>query len=306
MFASIRDSLNKPQESNFKDILKIEAGKTYLLRLLPNIKEPSQTFFHYFHYSWNSAATGQFVSFVSPQTVNERCPLAEESYKIYRQGSPEEKERGKQLYRKENYLVNVFVISDPTDPTNDGKVKILRYGKQLNKIIRSAIEGDDSQEFGERIFDLSEKGCTFRIKCEKKSDKNSEFVEYVASRFLSPSKIDGIDPQKIAEAYSTPHDLTKVFTIKTFDELNEALQEHYYNVSKDNPTGAKSSKKVEKVSSQNRVSTDEAPDDVDIPESAKTTTPVSVNNSKPSTTAAKSAIADTQIDELLKGLDSLG
>jgi hypothetical protein len=313
MFASIKDSLNKPQESNFKDILKFEAGKTYLVRLLPNVEAPAQTFFHYYHYSWKSFATGQFVSYVSPQTVGERCPIGEESYKIYKNGSPEEKERGKALYRKENYLVNVYVISDPTNPDNEGKVKIMRYGNQLQKIILSAIEGDDAEEFGPKIFDLSEKGCTFRIKCEKKSDKNAEFVEYTASRFLSPSKIDNLDEQKMEEIYKSIHDLSKLFTIKSYDDLKQALQEHYYGVSDGESAPAKkNTQKSAKKDEPKRVSTEEAPDEDDIPMGYKQTeskpetkTEVKTESKPTETKKPASGVEDDQIKNLLQGLDSL-
>ena len=36
-----------------------------------------------------------------------------------------------------------------SNPDNNGKVKILRYGKQLQKIITEAIEGEDAEEFGD-------------------------------------------------------------------------------------------------------------------------------------------------------------
>ena len=304
MFASIKDSLNKPQPAGFKDILKFEAGKTYVVRLLPNIKEPKNTFFHYYHFGWKSFATGQFVSFVSPQTVGDRCPIAEESYKIYKTGTPEEKIRGKNLYRKENYLVNVYVVSDPTNPENEGKVKIMRYGSQIQKIIMSAIEGDDAEEFGPKIFDLSEKGCNFRVKCEKKSEKVDDFVEYTASRFLSPSKIDNLEPSKIEEIYSSLHDLAAVYTIDSYDNLKKGLQEHYYCES------TSDNKKKDTKAESKKLSTDEVPGDDDIPMEYKSdtkTTPkqkteeVTKNTDKTKT----STVDDDQIKSLLQGLEGL-
>lgn len=313
MFASIKDSLNKPQESNFKDILKFEAGKTYLVRLLPNVKEPAQTFFHYYHYSWKSFATGQFVSYVSPQTVGERCPIGEESYKIYKSGSPEEKERGKALYRKENYLVNVYVISDPTNSENEGKVKIMRYGNQLQKIILSAIEGDDAEEFGEKIFDLSEKGCTFRVKCEKKSEKNTEFVEYTASRFLSPSKIDSLDIQKVQVILDSVHDLTKVFTIKPFEELVDALQSHYYGAADPEKIESNLKKNKDKVKKENASksspvdATPDEPDDIPMGNTpaAAPVTEKKAEVPKPVEKKATPTVENDEIKSLLQGLDSL-
>ena len=48
MFESIKSALvkNNTQSKN-KDILKVEVGNTYTVRLLPNVKNPEKTFFHY-------------------------------------------------------------------------------------------------------------------------------------------------------------------------------------------------------------------------------------------------------------------
>lgn len=308
MFASLKESLNKPQESGYRDILKFEAGKTYQVRLLPNINDPKSSIFHYFHYSWKSFATGQFVSFVSPQTFGERCPIADESYKIYKNGSPEEKEKGKALFRKENWLINVYVVSDPTNPDNDGKVKIMRYGSQLHKIIMSAIEGDDAAEFGEKIFDLTEKGCNFRIKCEKKSEKGkAEFVEYTASRFLSPSTIEGLED--VEAVYKSVHDLTQVFPIKPTEELKKGLQEHYYGtVSEDAPK-----KTVKKDGTVRIPVSEDGPAEDDIPMSYKTTekkvetkpADKPVEKKTETKVTSKANVDDDAIKDLLSGLDDV-
>jgi hypothetical protein len=325
MFASIKDSLNRPSETNFKDILKFETDKTYIVRLLPNIKDPAQTFFNYYHFSWKSFATGQFVSYVSPTTWGERCPLAEESFRIYKQGSPEEKERGKALRRNESHLVNVYVISDPTNPENEGKVKIMRYGNQLHKIIRNAIDGDDAEEFGAKIFDLSENGCNFRIKCEKKSEKGGkqEFVEYTASRFLSPSRIEGLDPQKISQIYDSLHDLASVFPTKKYDELKAALNEHFYGKVDGEKAGGTKQKPVKTETGATRVEASDDISDDDIPmhsfqapETAKATPakteqqvqkqvekPVEKPAEKPA--EKKSAVENDDIKSLLAGLDNM-
>ena len=71
MFESIKSALTKETEntgSKLKDYIKTEAGNTYTVRLLPNVKNPAKTFFHYYTFGWNSYATGKYVSAVSPST----------------------------------------------------------------------------------------------------------------------------------------------------------------------------------------------------------------------------------------------
>jgi len=239
MFASIKDALNKPSQNNnsTSNILRLRAGNTYTVRLVPFAKDPSKTFFHYYSHGWVSEATGQFQSAISPQTWGERDPIAEARFKITRTGTEEEKEKAKALNRKENWLINVYVVKDNENPENEGKVKILRFGRQLHKIIMEAIEGDDADEFGERIFDLTESGCNLRIKVEEQGG----FPTYVSSRFASPSKITGVDADSVGTIYDQVYDLENVFPVKSYEELETMLNEHYYGA-QDKPSTETSSK----------------------------------------------------------------
>jgi hypothetical protein len=226
MFQSIKDALassDSKGSATFNEIMQTKVGNTFTVRLLPFAKDPSKTFFHYYNHGWNSFATGQYVQTLSPQTFGERDPIAEERFKVLRTGSEEEKEKMSAVRRLEKWLVNVYVIDDPVNPDNNGKVKILRYGKQLQKIITEAIEGEDAEEFGPRIFDLGSDGVNFKIKVEQQGD----FPTYVSSRFTSAGKIDlNEDQQK--DIYEGAFDLTEVFTLKSYDELKDMLNEHYY------------------------------------------------------------------------------
>ena len=226
MFQSIKDALassDSKGSATFNEIMQTKVGNTFTVRLLPFAKDPSKTFFHYYNHGWNSFATGQYVQTLSPQTFGERDPIAEERFKVLRTGSEEEKEKMQAIRRLEKWLVNVYVIDDPANPDNNGKVKILRYGKQLQKIITEAIEGEDAEEFGPRIFDLGEEGVNFKIKVEQQGD----FPTYVSSRFTTAGKID-VSEDKQKEIYDSAFDLTEVFTQKSYDELKDMLNEHYY------------------------------------------------------------------------------
>ena len=225
MFASIKDSLAKPTQSSSStsNILRLKTGNTYTVRLVPYTSEPSKTFFHYFSHGWVSEATGQFQSSISPQTWGERDPIAEARFRIMRSGSEEEKEKAKALTRREQWLINVYVIKDPDNPENEGKVKILRFGKQLHKIIMEAIEGDDAEEFGEKIFSYPS-GCNLRIKVEEQGG----YPSYVTSRFASPSEISGVTEDSVGKLYEQAFELDKVYPVKSYDELVTMLNEHYY------------------------------------------------------------------------------
>jgi hypothetical protein len=229
LFESIKEALNKkaPVESNFKNFLKMETGKTYVIRFIPNLEAPERTFFHYFHHMWKSVVTNNVISFLCPTTYGEKCPIEEYRSKIYRSKDESEIDKTRPVKRNESWLANVFVVKDPTNPENEGKVKILRYGKQLNKIITDAISGDESDEFGAKIFDLSENGCSFKIKVEQ---NEGGYPTYVSSKFMSPSKLEGVSD--IDELYTQVADLDKIFNHKTYEEISELLNFHFLGLEK--------------------------------------------------------------------------
>ena len=280
MFESIRGALASSEEksSGPANILRTEPGNTYTVRLLPFTDDPSKTFFHYFQHGWNSFATGQYVSAVSPQTFGERDPIGETRYKLYR-GNESEKAQAGKIIRSEKWLANAYIVNDPVNPDNNGTVMILRYGKQLHKVIANAIEGDDASELGARIFDLSPNGCNLKIVVEKQGD----YPTYVSSKFSFPSEVPGVDDEKIKTVMDNTYTLADTFSVKSYDELKQMVSEHIYCTS----------------------DTDDEP----AVESVSVPTPVTTTPSEPvkveATTAAvtENKEEDEEIKDLLAGLD---
>jgi hypothetical protein len=172
------------------------------------------------------------VTALCPTTFGDTCPIDAYYLKTYRTGTESEKEAARALSRKESWMVNVYVISDPETPENEGKVKILRYGKELAKIIESALEGDDAAEFGvEKVFDIVN-GSTLRIKCESRTGAgrgNKQMVTYASSKFLSPSGLE-LEDSDVEKIYESVHDLKAVNKQTTPAEMQRLLDEHFFNL----------------------------------------------------------------------------
>lgn len=225
MFDSIKQALQKnTAQSGAKNFLKFEKDKVYTIRLIPNIKEPEKTFFHYYTYDWSSFSTGQYTTAMSPSTFGQRCPITETKYRILKNGTEEEKEKAKLLRRNERWLVNALVVDDPTNPENNGTVKIVRYGKQLHKIISDAIDGEGAEDFGPKIFDLSENGVNLKVKAEQQGD----YITYVSSKFTMPRKIEGLTEAKSEDIYNNIYDLTSVVPTKSQEEFLQLLDDHFF------------------------------------------------------------------------------
>lgn len=233
MFDAIRSSLGKEKSGGgLRDqIMKFESGKTYLVRLVPYLTDPSKSIFHYYNHIWQSTSTGSFVSTLCPSTFDQKCPIDAFYLSTYRNGSEAQKLAAKPLSRKENWLVNAYIIDDPVNPDNNGQVKLIRYGRELAKIIESALQGDDAEEIGASAFDVAQ-GCTLRIKCEARTEKRggvgSSFVTYASSKFLKQSDLD-LTEEEIDEIHDKAQDLTKVYSVPTYAELQKMLDEHFFN-----------------------------------------------------------------------------
>lgn len=294
MFASIKDALTKEGSSNkTADILRTKPGNSYEVRLLPNLEDPSKTFYHYFSHGWTSFSTGQYVSALSPTTWGDRDPIAEYRLKVFRSGSAEEKAKSDSIFRRENWLVNAYVINDPDDPENNDTVKILRFGKQLHKIIMEGITGEDSDQFGEKIFDLSEAGCTFRVRCDKQGD----YPTYVSSKFLIPGAIPGMTETRAKEVYESGHKLDETFRSKTYEELKLMLDEHFHCIDPAAETPAPAPVAAAPVVTESSKTTDfdldeDVPMDFDKQESS-------------SQQEADDVLEDDKVQQLLAGLDDV-
>lgn len=230
MFDSIKQSVleSKNKNTGSNDYLKMEIEGTYNLRFLINPEDPKNTFYHYYFHGWNSIETGQYVSAFCPTTIGERCPICEARFKLYKTKKEEDKELASLIKRKEQHLANVYVIDSSSKQEDNDTVKIFRMAKTLYDKVVEAIDGEDADEYGPKIFDLSEKGCTFKIKVSSQKLGNKTIPNYEKASFKSPSAIPGMTKEKIEKVYEQIHDLTKNVTQLSTNELVDLLNTHVY------------------------------------------------------------------------------
>jgi hypothetical protein len=290
MFDSIKAALNKSNDSSggqFSNIMSFPAGHTYTLRLIPNVENFEKSVFAHWVHGFTSKASGKYMSFLGLQTMGDRDPISDLRWKLFKswkEANPkaENKEYKAEISQKEQWLVNVYVINDPAKPENNGTVKILRMGPQLKKIIDDATEGERSDELGWDIFDPT-KGHDFKIVAEKKGDYTT-----FESSFITTKSKTVLDEEEIEKICSEIHDLEAVYSVKTYDELQEVLNEHFF-VGEE-----KEERKPLKQAKQEAAKVED--DDDDIP---------MVHEEKKSAAKPKKVEKqeDDEIDELLAGLD---
>jgi hypothetical protein len=236
LFESLQEIITNKNnyDSAFKDFMKLEADKTYIVRLIPNVEDIAKTWYQYSQHIWDSAVTGKKVSTLCPNTYKEKCPICEYRSKIWATDNKELINGITPLRKNKRWLYNVYVIKDPTNPDNEGKIKLLNAGEQLEKVIEDARSGDYKDEYGFRIFDLSDKGCSLNIKVTK---NQGGYPQYTSSRFSSPSSIPSIDSDSaIDEVHTNIKALDTIFKVRSYNEIKDLLDVHF--LGKDKQTSA--------------------------------------------------------------------
>lgn len=269
-FESIKAALEKKTTEStgsglYKEILKFKPGNTYVLRLLPSkVDDP---FVHFYQHYWESFATGEPVSVLSLQTFGKRDPIGSELYRLKKKGTSDEQDKAKMVKWSEYYYVNVYVVDDPVTPENNGKIKVLRFGRGLHEKFISAIKGEDSEDFGEKVFDLSKSGVNLKLTVKAVTLPNGQTVpNYDQSRFTNSVDLHLTD-ERITELYESVYDLTAFLPeAKSEQELKDIWNKHYLCLDmepKQLPTTGKPSVESTKTKAKE---VDEDEDDSDLDE----------------------------------------
>lgn len=250
LFEEVRSSINSTDntEAIWKEKLKFESGKDYVVRLVPFVKEGRDGFrkslYHYIRYSWQDP-TGKWVNVISPRTWGQQCPVSDYSKRVKFKGTKSEQDDMKErLSYREGAYANVYVIKDPTNPENEGKVKILDMGKKLYDIIKAALDGELDKSWteqarkyspdksievnvGKKVYDLSPDGVNLTIHVRK---NQFGLNSYDTSEFTLSDTDLGKTQAELQEIYNSCHDLSTIEPMRDFDDLSELFKRTYLNV----------------------------------------------------------------------------
>ena len=113
---------------------------------------------------------------------------------MWNTGLESDKETARKQKRKLEYYSNIYVVSDPKHPENEGKVFLFRYGKKIFDKIMASMQPEFEDETPINPFDFWE-GANFKLKIRKVDgfwnyDK-SEF-DSVTALLQMMMKLDGI------------------------------------------------------------------------------------------------------------------
>jgi len=155
-------------------------------------------------------------------TLNVPDPVSEFNTSLWNNGTEQGKEQARKQKRKLQFVSNIYVITDPANPDNDGKVFLYKYGKKIFDKIQESMNPEFEDETPLNPFDFWQ-GADFKIKIRTLDG----FVNYDRSEFDPTSEFLGGDDSKLEEIYNQQYSLTDLIAedkFKTYDELKEKFE----------------------------------------------------------------------------------
>jgi hypothetical protein len=154
-------------------------------------------------------------------TLNEKCPVCEHNNTLWNSGIEANKDIARKQKRKLSYVANILVVSDPSNPSNEGQIKLFKFGKKIFDKITEAMNPEFADETPVNPFDLWE-GANFKLKI-----RNVEgYRNYDKSEFADVSALMDGDDAKLEELWKKEYSL-KEFTekknFKPYDQLKGRL-----------------------------------------------------------------------------------
>jgi len=155
-------------------------------------------------------------------TIGQKDPVSEVNRDLWNSGSDTDKEVARKQKRKLSYYSNIYVVKDPTNPENDGKVFLYKYGKKIFDKIMAAMQPEFEDETPINPFDFWE-GANFKLKIRKVDG----YWNYDKSEFDASAPL--LDDDDALEAiwnkqYSLA-EFTAPSSFKTYDDLEKRLNQ---------------------------------------------------------------------------------
>jgi hypothetical protein len=209
------ESMNKggsKKDESFWEPTVDKAGNGYaVIRFLPAPKDEDLPFVRIWDHGFQGPG-GWYIE-KSLSTINKPDPLGELNSKLWNSStdddSPARKQARKQK-RRLSYISNIFVVSDPGNKENEGKVFKYKYGKKIFEKINDAMHPTSPDETAFDPFNMWE-GANFKLKIRQVEG----YRNYDKSAFEDVSALSD-DDSELEEIWNKQHSLVELIDPKNF------------------------------------------------------------------------------------------
>ena len=153
-------------------------------------------------------------------TLGQKDPVSEHNSELWNNGTDAGKDTARKQKRKLTYISNIYVVKDPANPENEGKVFLYKYGKKIFDKLTAAMQPEFEDEEAIDPFDFWQ-GANFKLKAKNVAG----YRNYDSSEFASTSAL--LDDDDALEAVWKKQfslaELVAADQFKSYDELKTRL-----------------------------------------------------------------------------------
>ena len=198
-----------------------KAGNAFaVIRFLPACDGEDMPFVKLYSHAFQGPG-GWYIE-NSLTTLGQNDPLGEYNRELWNSGDEALKDRVRKQKRKLQYYANVYIVKDPSNPDNEGQIKLFRFGKKIHDKIMDAVNGDELEgREGFNPFDFWT-GADFKLRMKKVAG----YPNYDSSEFHSPATLDGLDDAQLESIWKRQHLLQPVVApdqFKSYEDLKKRL-----------------------------------------------------------------------------------
>ena len=197
-----------------------KAGNGYaVIRFLPTKEGDDLPWAKYWDHFFQGP-TGQWYVEKSLTTIQKDDPVSEMNSKLWNTGIEADKDLARKRKRRLHYVSNIYVVSDPENPENEGKVFLYTYGAKIFEKIMDSMQPKFQDESPVNPFDMW-KGANFKMKIANVAGyRNYDRSEFAPAEALNAddSVLEGIYNKQYALS-----EFTDPTSFKSYSELNLKL-----------------------------------------------------------------------------------
>ena len=154
-------------------------------------------------------------------TLGQKDPVSEHNRELWNSGNEKDKETVRKQKRKLSYYSNIYVVKDPANPSNEGKVFLFKYGKKIFDKIMEAMQPEFEDETPINPFDFWQ-GANFKLKLVKKDG----YWNYDKSEFdrVAPLLDDDDALETVWKKQYSLQAVTAPDQFKSYEDLEKRLK----------------------------------------------------------------------------------
>ena len=154
-------------------------------------------------------------------SLGQKDPVSEYNTQLWNNGTDAGKETARKQKRKLTYMSNIYVVKDPANPENEGKVFLFKYGKKIFDKLTAAMQPEFEDEEAIDPFDFWQ-GANFKLKAKNVAG----YRNYDSSEFAAVTPLLD-DDDALEGLWKKQYSLAEIVAadqFKSYEDLKKRLE----------------------------------------------------------------------------------